>query len=153
MPHHGLAASRTPPEHVNRTTRLGADQYVLACNARRDAGDLTFAQIELLERKNHELRTELRHELEHASARPEGFARRRMTVLACVIAGMAAVSGWMFTPNGREVRVVLVEAYYLGTIPRDEVWKTRHLITFDMTQAKIDAVNAQRRSDRARKAK
>jgi len=42
MEHHVLAATRTPPEHVNRTTRRGADQYVLACNARRECGHVSI---------------------------------------------------------------------------------------------------------------
>lgn len=52
-----IAANRSLPERIERTTSAGADQCVLACNARRDADELTFANLERLEHDNHQLRT------------------------------------------------------------------------------------------------
>ena len=50
-PEQGMPAEyREPPERDNRTTQSGADQYVLACNSRRDADSATFSLIERLER-------------------------------------------------------------------------------------------------------
>lgn len=114
MPDHGLAASRTPPERINRTTRRRTDQYVLACNTRRDAGDETFAIIELVEQQNRELRAELGQKRELASTRRGLLARSRGTIAACILVGIAVVSGWAFTPDGRTARVVAVDAMVHG---------------------------------------
>lgn len=135
------AAGRTPPEHVNRTTRHGADQYVLACNARRDADETTFSNLERLEQENGRLRSEVKWKLEHASTRTGNWVRSRLIIVACVLAGVAALTGWTFTPNGRHYRIGMVQGYYHDQEPA-VIWKTTHFMTSDMTQGEIDALVA-----------
>jgi hypothetical protein len=142
MDDHVLAASRTPPEHVNRTTRRGADQYVLACNARRDADEIMFHTIERLEQENRRLRSEVKWKLEHASTRTANWVRSRVFILGCLLAGIAVLTGWMFTPNGRVGRVALVQSFYASSEARSNTWSRTHLITSDMTQHEIDSLVA-----------
>ena len=112
MDDHALAASRTPPEHITRTTRHGADQYVLACSARRDADAITFHSLEGLEEENRRLRSDVQWKLEHASTRTANWVRSRVTIAGCVLAGIAALTGWMFSPSSRVFRVNMVQGYY-----------------------------------------
>jgi len=142
MDDHALAASRTPPEHVNRTTRHGADQYVLACNARRDADEITFHTLERLEQENRRLRSDVKWKLEHASTRTANWVRSRVIILGCVLAGIAALTGWMFTPNGRMGRVTFVQRFYASSEAPSYTWSRTHLITSDMTQHEIDSLVA-----------
>lgn len=142
MEHHVLAATRTPPEHVNRTTRRGADQYVLACNARRDADEITFHTLERLEQENRRLRADVKWKLEHASTRTANWVRSRVIILGCVLAGIAALTGWMFTPNGRMGRVTFVQRFYASSEAPSYTWSRTHLITSDMTQHEIDSLLA-----------
>ena len=143
MDDHAPTAGRTPPEHVNRTTRRGADQYVLACNARRDAGDITFSNLEPREREIQRLRSDVTWKREHASTRTGNWVRSRVIILMCVFAGIAATAGWMFTPNGRYARIGMVRGYG-GAFhaPPADLWKTTHFITSDMTQHEIDSLAA-----------
>ncbi len=104
-------AHRAPPEHVDRATRLGADQYVLACNARRDADDFTFEHLERLERENHQLRAEVQWKLAHASTRTSRWVWTRVIVATCLLAGLAGIGGWLLTPNGHELRRGVTEGY------------------------------------------
>src|SRR5690349_19326125 len=99
-----LTSHRPSPEHVDRTTRLGADQYVLACNARRDADDFTFQHLERLERENQQLRAAVQWKLAHASTRTSRWVWTRVVIAACLLAGLAGIGGWMLTPNGHEFR-------------------------------------------------
>jgi hypothetical protein len=142
-------ASRTPPEHVNRTTRHGADQYVLACNARRDADDITFSNLERLEQEIHRLRSEVKWKREHASTRTRRWVRSKLIIVACVFAGAAAITGWMFSPNGRLARVSFIEGSNSGQEPA-AIWTTKHFATSDMTQHEIDSLVARLRSLDAR---
>jgi hypothetical protein len=139
----GLAARRTPPEQVNRTTRHGADQYVLACNARRDADENTFKSLERLEQENRRLRSEVKWKLEHASTRTGRWVRSRLIILACMLAGIATLTGWMFGPNSRAYRISLVEGYAAPIGGRTN-WNERHFLTSDMTQHEIEAQVASR---------
>lgn len=134
----GRATRRTPPEQVNRTTRHGADQYVLACNARRDADETTFNSLERLEQENRRLRSEVKWKLEHASTRTGRWVRSRLIILASVLVGIAAQTGWMFGPNSRAFRISIVEGY-ASPIGGRTNWNDRHFLTFDMTQQEIEA--------------
>lgn len=106
-----VAPHRPPPDPIDRTTRLGADQYVLACNARRDASDLAFNQILLLEHENARLRAEVEWKVAHASTRTGIWVWGRVIVVTCILAGLAGIGGWMFTSNGREFRSGVAEGF------------------------------------------
>lgn len=110
-----ITANRPLPERIDRTTRAGADQYVLACNARRDADDLTFANLERLERENHQLRAEVQWKLEHASTRTSRWVWSRVMIVAWLLVGLAGIGMWTYTPNGRAFRSGLAEGHHAAT--------------------------------------
>ena len=133
MDDHALAASRTPPEHITRTTRHGADQYVLACSARRDADAITFDTLERLEQENRLLRSEVQWKLEHASIRTANWVRSRVIIAGCVLAGIAALT---------VVRVSMVQGFYRSSQAPSYTWSRSHILTSDMTQHEIDSLLA-----------
>ena len=138
-----------PPNH-HRTTADGADQYVLACNARRDAGDLTFENLLRLERENDALRAEITWKQQNASTRNSRWVVSRAMIVSCVAAALVlAALGLRFTENGRAVRIGFVQGWYapMGVSP----WLKPHLLTADMTQRDIDSLNAVWMGQRARK--
>ncbi|MES2177991.1 MAG: hypothetical protein V4550_08985 [Gemmatimonadota bacterium] len=141
MPDDSVLPSRTPPEHVNRTTRRGADQYVLACNARRDASDIMFAQIEYLEQRNRRARADVKWKLEHASKRTSRWVHSVLTIATYVLVGMAGLTGWMLSPSSRSFRIGLVEGNY-HYMPPTMIWSKPHFLTSDMTQHEIDSLIA-----------
>ncbi|MEP6621854.1 MAG: hypothetical protein ABJE47_21200 [bacterium] len=133
--------TRRPPQHGNRTTPRGADQYVLACNARRDADDDAFAGILLLEQQVEQLRAELAWQQEHAATRTGKWVRSKTSIAAMVFATITWVMGWMFTPNGKAMRVqtVVGSAYRANA---HDIWKTPHFMTQDLSQTEIDSIVA-----------
>ena len=110
-----VTANRPLPERIDRTTRAGADQYVLACNARRDADELTFANLERLERENHQLRAEVQWKLAHASTRTSRWVWSRVIIVACLLVGLTGIAMWTYTPNGRAFRSGLANGYHSAT--------------------------------------
>ena len=146
MPDHVPAEHREPPERVNRTTRSGADQYVLACNSRRDADAPTFSLIERLERENSELRREVAWKRTHGSSFTAKWLGGGLVLSLYVIAIATLFGVWLFTPDGRTFRV----AFGVGSIDvKGGARVERSFITLDMTQHEIDSIAATVRSNQA----
>ena len=139
MPDLVVGEYREPPERVNRTTRSGADQYVLACNARRDADAATFSHIERLERENSELRREVAWKRKHASSFTGKWFGGRLVLSLYIIAIATSFGFWLFTPDGRTFRV----AFGVGSIDvKGGARVERSFLTSDMTQHEIDSIAA-----------
>ena len=144
MPDHVPAEHREPPERVNRTTRSGADQYVLACNARRDADAATFSHIGRLERESSELRRDVAWKRKHGSSFTAKWLGGRLVLSLYVIAITTSFGFWLFTPDGRTFRV----AFGVGSIDvKGGARVERSFITSDMTQHEIDSIAATVRSN------
>ncbi|MEP6619136.1 MAG: hypothetical protein ABJE47_07475 [bacterium] len=127
---------------MSRTTRLGADQYVLACSVRVEADDIAFANIERMEQDNQRLRADVLWRRDHGVMRTGNWVRGRVGVLVLVLAGIAGAAGWIFTPNGRELRVGIVQGEVDASANPVEARKAPHFITSDMTQREIDSIVA-----------
>ncbi|MDB4914195.1 MAG: hypothetical protein JWM95_1839 [Gemmatimonadetes bacterium] len=133
------------PMPMRRDSRSvsGEDLYVLACNARRDAGDLAFAHIVRLEREIDALRTDLEWRQTHASTRTKSWVSNRMLYFASVLTALVLAGAWLrFTESGKAARIGFAEGYaarYDGT--RRPALEPRG-ITADMTRAEIDSLNA-----------
>lgn len=98
------------------------------------------------------MRSELTWQLEHAATRTEKWVRSKASVAVMVLATIAGVYGWMFTPNGKQARVGYVIASGEASADQD-IWKTPHFMTSDMPQAEIDAIVAERAARVAREVK
>ncbi|MES2177199.1 MAG: hypothetical protein V4550_04980 [Gemmatimonadota bacterium] len=114
-----LHGHRAPPEETWRITASGADQYVLACTARRDARDDTFDEVLLYEAEIRELRKQLAWAESHSVTRTARYIRSRLYIMANVIATALAIIFWFqLNPTGRLFRVLLVKASQEATIRR-----------------------------------
>ena len=141
---------REPPERVNRITRSGADQYVLACNARRDAGPASLAIILKLERGNSELRRELAWTQVHGASFTARWIGGRLVLSLYVVAIAASLGFWLFSPNGRSFRVSLAAG--AGDVhPGTGASVERGFVTQDMTQHEIDSIATVIRTNLARR--
>ena len=87
------------------------------------------------------MRAELTWQREHASTRTEKWVRSKVSIAVMVLASMAGVYGWMFTPNGKVFRVHTVIGNNEAADTKD-IWKRPHFMTSDMSQAEIDAIVA-----------
>jgi hypothetical protein len=138
-----LRSARPAPEPVNRTTKRGADQYVLACNARRDASDLTFVNILRIEEDNRKQRAELAWKRQHAATRTRRWVRSRLVLVTYVFAVIAWAGGWFFSANGKEARVGMVSGWAepRGEDPSDTFSKP-HWLLAGMSRHEIDSLAA-----------
>ncbi|CAN5863988.1 hypothetical protein BH11GEM1_BH11GEM1_20470 [soil metagenome] len=146
-----LSRHRPPAEPVSRITRLGADQYVLACNARREAGDVTFADIVELERANSELRRELAWKRDHGSTFTGRWIRTRLLNLLTVLAILAMFASWLRTADGKSFRVASLVGSADGQCTTSPCSSTirGNVLTSDMTQHEVDSIVATIRTMRA----
>ncbi len=148
MGEHLPAEHRAPPERINRTTRSGADQYVLACNARREATPITFALIERLEGRNSALRREVAWKQKHASSFTAQWLGSWVVRSLFVIVIATMFGFWLCTPNGRMARV----SYGFGyNEVQGGARVERSFITSDMTQREIDSIVVILRTESARR--
>jgi len=151
VPEHLPTQHREPPERIERTTRSGADQYVLACNARRSADADTFHQILQLEQENSELRREVAWKKQHASSLTAKWLGGWTVVSLYVIAAASALGFWLLSPDGRVFRVA-AGVGYSDTRPLSDARIERGFFTRDMSQHEIDSIAASVRGAEAQRA-
>ena len=132
-------------------THLGADQYVLACNARREAGDVTFALIVELERSISELRREHAWKREHGSTFTGPWIRSRLLTLLTVLAILATFRSWLRTADGKSFRVASLIGSADARCSTSGCASTmeRNVLTMGMTQHEVDSIAMSIRTVRA----
>ena len=131
-----------PPNH-HRTTSDGADQFVLACNARRDTGDLTFENLLRLEREIDTFRADIPWKRQNASTRTGRWIVSKAMLFTYVVAALLLAGlGLRFTESGRAARVALVRGEWKGEGKVGSPWAQPHFLTSDMTRHEIDSLNA-----------
>ncbi|MES2177949.1 MAG: hypothetical protein V4550_08765 [Gemmatimonadota bacterium] len=135
-------AARDAPDLVNRRTRRGEDQHVLACNVRRTAGDIAFRHIEQIEQQNRELRSELAWQKQNRPTRRLRWLRSRLTVTVCLLAVVGLLVGAVFSPSGKRARVGLLVGYYDDRGIPPVTWQGKHLLTSDMPRREVDSLAA-----------
>ncbi len=135
-------AARVAPDLVNRRTRRGEDQYVLACNVRRTASDIAFSHIAQLELENRALRSELGWQEQNRPTRRSRWLQSRLIVAACVLTGLGLFAGAVFSPAGKRARVGLLVGHYDRRRIPPVAWQGKHFLTSDMPQHEVDSLAA-----------
>jgi hypothetical protein len=131
-----------PPNH-HRITSDGADQFVLACNARRDAGELTFENLLRLEREIDTLRADIAWKQQNASTRSGRWVVSKAMIFTYVVAALVLAGvGLRFTESGRAARIGFVKGQWKGEWKVGSPWVQPHFLLSDMTRHEIDSLNA-----------
>jgi hypothetical protein len=140
------------PPNDHRTTPDGADQFVLACNARREAGELTFENVERLEREIDTFRADISWKQQNASTRTGRWVVSKAMIFTSVVAALLLAGlGLRFTDNGRAARIGFVQGQWEGDGKVGSPWVQPHFLVSDMTRHEIDSLNVVWMVQRARR--